>query len=121
MKKHITIFFVVVISLNTFAQVGMTTNNPNKNAILDLNNSEATTTKGLLLTISIIKRTTKFGSFECSRRGNACLQHQKYGSGTTQVIPGEYYNNGTGWIRIQSESWKLQGNTDIIKQTILQE
>ncbi|MFB9078938.1 hypothetical protein ACFFLS_10435 [Flavobacterium procerum] len=112
MKKHITIFFVVVISLNTFAQVGMTTNNPNKNAILDLNNSDGTTTKGLLLPLVSLSSTTNSAPLSAPVEGMHVYNTRTYGSGTTQVIPGEYYNNGTGWIRIQSESWKLQGNTD---------
>ncbi|WP_311260706.1 hypothetical protein, partial [Xanthomonas sp. WCS2017Cala2-12] len=33
----------------TYAQVGMSSNNPNKSAILDLNQTDGTNTKGLVL------------------------------------------------------------------------
>lgn len=113
MKEQISlaILMVSLIINNTHAQVGIINNNPNKDATLDLNNTDGTAKKGLLLAKVALVATTSSSPMSAHTEGIHIYNTATNGTGNTQVTPGEYYNDGTKWIRISSSAWIMTGNT----------
>lgn len=113
MKKYIiaTIILTVIPLLNMVAQVGISTNNPNKDAVLDLNTTSGSATKGLLMPKVALTSTDSPAPLSTHVAGMHVYNTATTGIDNTQVLPGEYFNNGTSWIRIQSTGWGLQGNS----------
>ncbi|MFD2942222.1 hypothetical protein [Flavobacterium notoginsengisoli] len=104
---------LLVITLsNSYAQVGIPGNNPNKDAALDLNNTTGTASKGLLLPQVALTGLTSPAPLSTNTAGMHVYNTATAGSGSTQVIPGEYTNNGTSWQRIATIGWGLQGNAN---------
>ncbi|HEY1196603.1 hypothetical protein [Flavobacterium sp.] len=97
---------------NTYAQIGVPNNNPNKDAVLDLNNTNGTSSKGLLLPQVSLISTTSSLPLSTNVAGMHIYNTATAGSGTTQVKPGEYSNDGTSWKMIQTTGWGLQGNAN---------
>lgn len=96
----------------THAQVGMQGNNPNSNAALDLNNTDGTNTKGLLLPKVALMATNNFAPMTAHIAGMHVWNTATNGSGATAVTPGEYINDGGKWIRTSTLDWQLDGNTN---------
>lgn len=93
------------------AQVGMTTNNQDNNAVLDLNTQTGSNTKGLLLPNVALTTTDSATPFSAHVAGMHVYNTATAGSGATGVIPGEYYNDGIKWVRIQTNAWELNTNS----------
>ncbi|MFD2941845.1 hypothetical protein [Flavobacterium notoginsengisoli] len=96
------------------AQVGMPTNNPNKNAVLDLNRTDGTSAKGLLLPNVALTAINNFAPMTAHVAGMHVWNTATAGSGVNAVTPGEYYNNGSKWIRVASstDAWIQGGNNN---------
>lgn len=109
MKKHITLILIMAMGLLTSlqAQVGMTTNNPDKNAVLDLNKNNGTNTKGLLLPKVALTALNDASPLTTHTAG----MHVYNTTNNASVTPGEYYNDGTTWIRLQTNAWELNTNS----------
>lgn len=99
-------------SIGVNAQVGISTNNPNKDAALDLNNTDGTNTKGLLLPKVALMGTNNFAPMTAHVAGMHVWNTATNGSGATAVTPGEYINDGGKWIRTSTLDWQLDGNTN---------
>jgi hypothetical protein len=121
MKKYIqTILFVALcFHCSIYAQIGMTGNSPNKDAVLDLNTTAGSATKGLLLPKIGLSSTNSTAPYSTHTSGMHVYNTNTAGSGLTQVTPGQYYNNGSSWIRVQPTGWSLQGNSDITASNFL--
>ncbi|WP_289658746.1 hypothetical protein [Flavobacterium panacagri] len=100
-----------------YAQVGMNSNTPNPNATLDLNNTDGKNDKGLLLPKVELSSTTSASPMTAHVEGMKVYNTFTSVAGANQVTPGEYYNDGTKWVRITSSAdgnnnWTLGGNTN---------
>jgi hypothetical protein len=95
------------------AQVGMPTNNPNKDAVLDLNRTDGTSAKGLLLPKVALTDTTSPLPMTAHVAGMHIWNTANI-SGTNGVSPGEYFNDGEKWIRVSSatDAWIQDGNNN---------
>ncbi|HEY1196604.1 hypothetical protein [Flavobacterium sp.] len=111
--KIVMIIFLLSIS-NINAQVGMMTNNPNKDAVLDLNKTDGTNTKGLLLPKVALTATNSPLPMTAHVQGMKVYNTATAGSGATRVIPGMYYNDGTKWTEVSAD-WEITGTgaTDV--------
>ncbi|WP_289665943.1 hypothetical protein [Flavobacterium panacagri] len=96
------------------AQVGMPTNNPNKDAVLDLNRTDGTSEKGLLLPKVELTATNSSLPLTTNVAGMHVWNTATAGFGATAVIPGEYFNDGTKWVRVASadNTWLQDGNNN---------
>lgn len=122
MKKYITITGLVLLlgTASLQAQVGISTNNPNKDAALDLNNTDGSNTKGLLLPKVALTATNSAAPLSAHTAGMKVYNTATAGSGITAVTPGEYYNDGSKWVRSATianaadanDAWILGGNTN---------
>ncbi len=94
------------------AQVGMPTNNPNKDAVLDLNRTDGTSAKGLLLPKVVLTGLANATPMTAHVAGMHVWNTATGGSGATAFSPGEYFNNGSKWVRVSSaaDSWIQDGN-----------
>ncbi len=72
-------------------------NAPNASAVLDLQ----TTNKGLLLPRVALTSTTAATPLSAHVAGMTVYNTATAGTGTTAVSPGQYYNDGSKWTRIQ--------------------
>ncbi|MCR4030435.1 MULTISPECIES: hypothetical protein [Flavobacterium] len=95
------------------AQVGMPSNNPNKDAVLDLNRTDGTSTKGLLLPKVALTSITSASPMTAHIAGMH-IWNTATVTGTNAVTPGEYFNDGTKWIRVSSatDAWIQDGNNN---------
>lgn len=92
------------------AQVGVITNSPSKDAVLDLNNG-GTTTKGLLLPKVKLTSISSPLPLKAHVEGMYVYNTETAGTGTNQVTEGEYYNDGTKWVRLQAGTgWNTVAN-----------
>ncbi len=115
MKKYfgIALLFLCLGAMQLHAQVGMMNNNPNKDAALDLSNTTGNS-KGLLMPKVTLSATNSPAPMSAHVQGM-----HVYNTNTStlfngyDVTPGEYYNDGTKWIRIGDvgDFWLLGGNT----------
>ena len=97
--------------LKTHAQVGMPTNNPNKNSVLDLNRTDGTSNKGLLLPKVALTAANSPSPLSAHVAGMCVYNTATVGTGGNAVTPGEYYNDGTEWLRMPTSPWNVTGNT----------
>lgn len=96
-NTQLQILFISLLFFTTtvFAQVGIGTNNPNPNALLDINAS--TNVGGLLLPRVTLTSTSSFAPLAAHVQGMTI-----YNTVTlNDVTPGQYYNDGTRWIRVE--------------------
>jgi hypothetical protein len=114
MKTKGTIFFAVLITalinLTSKAQTGIGTRSPNSNSILDL----SSTNKGLLLPRVELTSTTSFLPLTAHVSGMIIYNTATTTTGSNDVTPGYYFNDGTKWVRAintaSSSGWGLAGN-----------
>ncbi|MCR4033584.1 MULTISPECIES: hypothetical protein [Flavobacterium] len=113
MKKYIFIGLLTSIAFLTKiqAQTGMTTNASNKNAVLDLNTTDGTNTKGLLLPKVALTALNNAFPLSIHTAGMHVYNTATAGTGDTAVVPGEYYNDGTKWLQLQNNGWELTTNS----------
>lgn len=109
--KLILMFGCMTIS-SVNAQVGMQNNNPNKDAVLDLNMTGGASTKGLLLPKVELTAVNSALPMTANVAGMHIWNTATTGSGINAVTPGEYFNDGTKWVRVSSsaEAWLQDGN-----------
>lgn len=95
------------------AQVGIPTNNPNKDAVLDLNRTDGTSAKGLLFPKVALSSTTDPSPMSAHVAGMH-IWNTATVTGANGVTPGEYFNDGEKWSRISStaDSWIQDGNNN---------
>ncbi|HEY1195188.1 hypothetical protein [Flavobacterium sp.] len=112
MKTYVklTLSLWCLVTMHTYAQVGMTTNTPNKNAVLDLNNANGTNTKGLLLPKVALTAINSALPMSDHITGMKVYNTATAGTGINAVTPGEYCNDGTQWVRTPSNAWYPEGN-----------
>ncbi|MDR6406513.1 MULTISPECIES: hypothetical protein [Chryseobacterium] len=97
MRKNNVLFLVFVLSNSfLFAQVGIGTASPNINAILELNSSN----KGLILPKVALTATNNAAPLTAHVAGMTVYNTAtNTSSAANAVYPGEYYNDGTKWMR----------------------
>lgn len=119
MKTHLKLTLLLwCMATITYSQVGIPNNDPNKNAVLDLNQTDGTSTKGLLLPKVALNNTYDYNPMEAHVEGMKVYNTATAGTGIYAVTPGEYYNDGTQWIRTAVNSWQLGGNTNGAVKTL---
>ncbi|WP_431244156.1 hypothetical protein ACQ9BO_07205 [Flavobacterium sp. P21] len=106
MKRYfiITAICLSLNSLSSYAQVGMTTNNPNKDSALDLNITNGTNTKGLLLPKVALTAINIASPMLTHVAGMRVYNTATDGSGVNAVTPGQYYNDGSKWVRCADDN-----------------
>ena len=104
MKKIFSLFFFVFISLSfSFAQnVGINADAslPNSSAMLDVKSAN----KGMLIPRVALTGTTDVTTVPSPVTSLMVYNTTAAGSGTTAVIAGYYYWNGTAWVRVVSST-----------------
>lgn len=116
-KTNVLLFCCVLVFASSSAQVGISTNNPNKNAVLDLNKNDGTHTKGLVLPKVALSSTDTATPMEAHVAGMKVYNTATAGTGIYAVTPGEYYNDGTKWIAT-SNAWLPDGNVNGLIKSI---
>ncbi|SFD44678.1 hypothetical protein [Flavobacterium phragmitis] len=111
-KSYITLLLYFFFVLQGQSQVGIPSNNPNKNAILDLNQTDGTNIKGLLLPKIDLNATNSTLPMSEHSAGMYIYNTADRGSTTTLVKPGPYFNTGTEWYSLFSinNGWSTKGN-----------
>lgn len=110
--KKIQLFLLAFLGfqMHLFAQVGIGVSNPNPNAVLELNSSN----KGLLLSKVTLTSTNNPSPLSAHVAGMTVYNTATNTSvAANPVYPGEYYNDGTQWIRkiSASETRMIAGGT----------
>lgn len=108
------LMFCSVGVTSVYSQVGMSTNNPNKDAVLDLNRTDGTNTKGLLLPKVALTALNNSAPMTAHVAGMHVWNTATAGTGVNAVTPGEYFNDGVKWLRISSSQdvWLQDGNNN---------
>lgn len=116
MKKIFKLAIIVSCTVVTgaYSQVGMSGNNPNQNAVLDLNRTDGTSAKGLLLPKVALTAINSFAPMTAHIAGMHVWNTATAGTGVNAVTPGEYFNNGSKWLRVSSavDAWIQDGNNN---------
>lgn len=118
----VSVLFLIFLSFNTFAQVGIGTTDPDSNALLDI---DATNTPGglLLPRVNLVAINNPSPLVLPIEAGMTVYNLATAGSGANAVTPGFYYHDGTTWVRIgagaadPNDKWSLTGNTGTIPNT----
>jgi len=94
---------IILLFINTslFAQVGIGNTSPNTNALLEV--GDGTDTGGIILPRVTLASTTSFSPLSAHVEGMMVYNTVSSGTGYTAVTPGQYYNDGTKWIRVGAE------------------
>lgn len=113
MKKTLTIA-VLLIGTFSLAQVGINTDTPDANSDLTL----ASEDKGLLLNRVELEETTDPAPLTAHVEGMVVYNTATAGD----VTPGQYYNDGTQWVRLGSSAaptndWHITGNAGTVAGT----
>lgn len=88
-----------------FSQVGFGTTTLNDNSAIEIGTNNSS--KGLLLTrINLIDSATA-SPLTAHEQGMIVYNLATSGSGTLSVTPGFYYNNGSSWIRLDTNPTKI--------------
>lgn len=105
----IKIIFLFLISFNSFAQVGIGNINPNNDALLEV--GDGTDTGGVILPRVILISTDSFSPLSAHVQGMMVYNTATNGSGYNSVTPGQYYNNGSKWVRVGAEEKSIDSVT----------
>lgn len=115
MKKNVLILFTFIVASFVYSQVGIGTENPNPDALLEI---DATTQQGgLLLPRVALVSTTAAAPLTAHVQGMT-LYNTATTTGENAVSPGYYYNDGSQWVQINAadgggnigDVWSMQGN-----------
>ena len=96
--RKITLLFLVFVLFHSilFAQIGIGVSSPNTNAVLEL----SSTNKGLILPRVALTATNNPALISTHIAGMTVYNTAtNTSSATNAVYPGEYYNDGTKWMR----------------------
>jgi len=111
MKKINLLFLLSVLSYSILnAQVGIGTPSPNNNAILELKSNN----KGLILPRMALTATNNASPLSAHVTGMTVYNTDtNTSSSANAVYPGEYYNDGTKWMRLMTiqETRMIAGGT----------
>ena len=103
-KTYLTAFVFVFFNLSlAFAQVGISTTTPDAGSALDINNG----TKGLLIPRVDISDLNTIAPVTGSSTESLLV----YNTNTT-TGKGFYYWDGTSWVNMSGNDWKLRGNSN---------
>ncbi len=116
MKKNL-FYLLFLLSLSTFAQVGVNTTSPDASSILDV----VATDKGLL--VPRVSLTAANAAGPITSPAHSMLVYNIVAANTGIAAPpndisvGYYYNSGTTiapfWQKISGKDWSLMGNSSI--------
>lgn len=109
MFAKITLSFLLLCSMLSYAQVGIGTTTPNANSLLDIES----TNKGLLIPRVALTGATSTAPLTAHVAGMTVYNTATVGN----LIPGFYYNNGTQWVGLDGSNWKLNGNAGTVPAT----
>lgn len=115
MKKNVlTLSLGLMLCSQAFAQqVGIGTNTPNASARLDIASGG---TMGILFPRVALTATNVASPVTSPANWLTVFNTATAGSGTTAVVPGLYYWNGTAWVKLDTGSalgdWKVDGNSN---------
>lgn len=116
MKKNVLLLSAFLTVNWAYSQVGIGTDSPNPDALLELN---ATDTKGGLLLPRVALMATTNAAPLAEHVQGMTLYNTATTTGTNSVTPGYYYNNGTKWIKLEAGSgnevnnaWSMEGNAN---------
>jgi hypothetical protein len=106
--KYLLIVIAILGSQYINAQVGMTGNSPDKSAALDLN----ATNKGLLMPRVNLTSISDVTTIPSPATGLQVFNIASAGTAPNNVTPGNYYWNGTKWVKFTytGEDWSINGN-----------
>src|SRR5690349_446609 len=109
--KKIFIFSVALATFYSYSvaqSVGVGTNAPNPDAMLDVTSS----TKGLLVPRVALTATNSALPLSSFVTGMIVYSTATAGSSPNNVAPGYYYSDGNGWLRMLTSvsGWSLTGN-----------
>lgn len=103
MKKNLIssiAFLMLSFYMTAQVKVGANPTTINTNSVLELES----TTKGLLLPRVTLSSISSFSPLTAHVAGMSVYNTATAGSGTTGVTPGYYYNDGTQWVPMLSQS-----------------
>ncbi|MCV9930208.1 hypothetical protein OIU83_21295 [Flavobacterium sp. LS1R49] len=103
MKRKIILLitlFVMSFSMTAQVKVGSNPTTINTNSLLELES----TSKGLLLPRVALTSTTSFAPLTAHIAGMTVYNTAAAGTGTTAVVAGYYYNDGTQWVQILNQA-----------------
>ncbi|MBL3548845.1 hypothetical protein [Chryseobacterium sp. KMC2] len=109
MKKiMITGILSVFTSINIFGQVGINTTQPHPSAALEVAGDH----KGFLLPRVTLTATTDNTTIAAPATGLLVYNTATSGTVPDDVVPGQYYYNGSQWIRLSdaASGWNVTGN-----------
>lgn len=115
MKKNVlTLALGLMLCSQAFAQqVGIGTNAPDASAKLDIASGG---TMGILFPRVALTATNVAAPVTSPANWLTVFNTATAGSGTTAVVPGLYYWNGTAWVKLDTGSalgdWKIDGNSN---------
>lgn len=118
-NKYIKIALLALIATTSSqvvaqVKVGDNPTTVSQNAVLEVES----TNKGLLLPRLALTATNSFFPLTAHVEGMTVYNTATAGAGTTAVVPGYYYNDGTKWVRIatgadaKTEPWFIQNTAD---------
>lgn len=116
MKKLFTIFSIclllVGVTANAQVKIGAPAGAPAASAILDLSNTDAAANakKGFLGPQVSLSGTSDATTVPSPATGLMVYNTTAAGSGTTAVVAGYYYFNGTQWVQMVSSAAPASGN-----------
>src|SRR5690554_1951701 len=99
-RKAISLCLFIFCSIVTYAQVGIGTTNPNPNSLLDLSSTD----KGLLIPRVALTGTDSPSPLSEDVAGMIVYNTSTAGTGINSVTPGFYVNDGTNWIRANTDA-----------------
>lgn len=108
-RIHLGIILSVIFSINCYPQVGIGTDNPNPNAILDVSTDQGE--GGLLIPRVALSgaNSNQIGKV----KGMIVYNTTDAGAGSNEVKEGYYFHNGSVWVRMIDQSgnwWSTKGN-----------
>lgn len=95
--NKITCLFFLFVSCSMFSQVGIGTDTPNKDSVLDISSDS----KAILITRVSLIQTNSPSPLTNHIAGMIVYNTSLAGTGDTAVYQGFYYNNGSQWIRLE--------------------
>jgi len=118
-KKYLFAAAISVVSCVNYqgvkaqTKIGDAPGASNPNAYLQLGESAGNATKGLLLPKVALTSTSNAAPMTGHVTGMHIYNTATAGSGATAVTPGEYYNDGTQWVRVGTGSTTTTNNNNI--------
>jgi hypothetical protein len=108
------ILMLVILHTQAQVKIGRNPGPVDTNAVLQLGDTLGK--KGLLLPRVLLTSTTSPLPLGAHKAGMFVYNTNTTATGANDVTPGEYYNNGTQWVRVmdslstRAQAWELTGN-----------